>query len=704
MASKLGFRTLSVFVWLLALLSSCFGRLKPCSSDADCPGGYCHPGDGICVEQPSGVGGMAGGGAGGGGADLCLEVFCDVALQCDKGQCLPRYSGLTLAAPARTRGGTVNVSAVLALAPNRSRFDPPGINLRIVAPGGGSVLVGLPLVDAGFYAYGIDVAAEGHWRLEASLDTYGLSSAATTVVDRTAPNYRLVLPPAPPRTDNAIVTEVDLAAPGSWRRDETAKVRLISNDLDVLASSVVVRLAVADGGAASFDGGAPCDAGPFCWEVTVDFAAPEMNAFRARAGVSATAADDLGNAGATVDGGQALVTRFKWSRPLPPGAAPVPSLDEFGNIFLGHPPSGSKLSFTPEGLDRWALIDGFAANPPALGRSIGGAPPLLWLSEQTRLRAYTSDSPGVPTGWSNAGPTSSNATLPALGLSATSGDPVSRETAFVILKNPDTVFAYRVDAPNPVHASTGRVVSMTHPVIAQGKLWVRDNDGTQGKLTAYVLADAGFTVGVPSIASPASASEWLAVTSNALLQVTNELKAFSLADGGVQWTSVLPPGSAFSLSAPVIGAGDTVFVAQTLNSTDWRLCRGTISGLPGWQCTAQDVSEAPATLGQGGLLYHSALSGLQVRRQSDLQVQWAAPPEISSFFSVLDCSRRPFGVPLPGRPGVLYVAPAPAAVSRFTAIIVDSRGLDATAPWPLFRHDPRQTANASSALDVFSCP
>jgi hypothetical protein len=56
---------------------------------------------------------------------------------------------------------------------------------------------------------------------------------------------------------------------------------------------------------------------------------------------------------------------------------------------------------------------------------------------------------------------------------------------------------------------------------------------------------------------------------------------------------------------------------------------------------------------------------------------------------------------LPGRPGTLYVV---SPSGDLYAFVIDSRGIDTTAPWPEHQHDPRLTGNASVDLTEFGCP
>lgn len=50
----------------------------------------------------------------------------------------------------------------------------------------------------------------------------------------------------------------------------------------------------------------------------------------------------------------------------------------------------------------------------------------------------------------------------------------------------------------------------------------------------------------------------------------------------------------------------------------------------------------------------------------------------------------------PNSPGPLVV--------MLSAVIVDSRGVDATADWPLVRHDPRNTNDRAASLVPYTCP
>ena len=702
---------------LAALGSACGPSLKKCTASSDCGVGYqCSLS--ICVpsaDAGGSGGGAGGGGVGGGAGDPCVGISCPGSTQCAGGGCVARYLGLTLTGPSRTAAPSAGLIAALTVVPGRTAADPGSLSLSSVAPDGGTAVSVMLRVDAGLYGATVQLPAEGTHVWTASFADAGLSASLQIGVDRTGPSLSIFLPSAPVRAQTASLTEIDALAVGAWRRDERMKVRVVSDALDVSAASVVVRLEGTDGGASSFDGGARCDGGPFCWEVEVDFAAPPMNAYRTRFAVSATAADALGNLSAIADGGQPQVTRWKWSRALPSGFAEViPALDEAGNVYVSHFTAQVVESYDPNGALRWSLTGQAYPLAPMLGTAQGGSPAMVWLAGASDRTAFSSVSPSVPIGWVNT-VTSSASTLPALGVTATANDPIARETAFVALTSPYQLLGHRLGAvvPQPTYVGE-RAFTEIWPVIARGKVWTLTGNsaGTAIAITPVSMRDAGadeLSPGMPELGHAGGRAR-LAATAQYLFRSWvgagqgPDLTAFDLSDGGVQWESKPPDaGDGDGLSTPVVGAGDVVFVVHSPASAPSLLCRVAL-GSQAWLCRSQDVSPGGAALGQGGLLYIGATGGLEVRRQSDLALQWTAPANQPALTALLDCSRDAAGNKLAGRPGVLYGGPFPAGATRLHAMIVDSRGLDPTAPWPLFRHDPRNTANLDSALAPFSCP
>lgn len=60
-----------------------------------------------------------------------------------------------------------------------------------------------------------------------------------------------------------------------------------------------------------------------------------------------------------------------------------------------------------------------------------------------------------------------------------------------------------------------------------------------------------------------------------------------------------------------------------------------------------------------------------------------------------DCA-KPLGVP--------YVTTRAGSTATLRAVLVDSRGLDSSAPWPKYQRDNGNSGNANAALSSWSCP
>jgi len=125
-----------------------------------------------------------------------------------------------------------------------------------------------------------------------------------------------------------------------------------------------------------------------------------------------------------------------------------------------------------------------------------------------------------------------------------------------------------------------------------------------------------------------------------------------------------------------------------------------------------DLQSNAPVLGGGGLVYALGLgsdAGLTVRRQSDLSEVWSGdpfPPGTTSFGPpALDVLRTGTGTPNCSRPlGVLYVASVSGQVATLLAVLVDSPGLDPTAPWPKYQRDNGNTGNISLSTAPWTCP
>lgn len=124
---------------------------------------------------------------------------------------------------------------------------------------------------------------------------------------------------------------------------------------------------------------------------------------------------------------------------------------------------------------------------------------------------------------------------------------------------------------------------------------------------------------------------------------------------------------------------------------------------------AVSLQERTPVLGANGLAYFLGDDGyLSVRRSADLAEVWAAPLISGASMTAqpaLDTYRGPADakdcrVPL----GSLYVLSKVGSAGYLTAVLVDSQGLDPTAPWPRFQRDNGNTGNLSTPLSSWSCP
>jgi hypothetical protein len=124
---------------------------------------------------------------------------------------------------------------------------------------------------------------------------------------------------------------------------------------------------------------------------------------------------------------------------------------------------------------------------------------------------------------------------------------------------------------------------------------------------------------------------------------------------------------------------------------------------------AISLQDRTPVLGEGGLVYLVGDNGsLSVRLQSDLAEQWSASlvsPVDAISQPALDVYRNSTGAKdCASRLGVLYVLTKTGSTATLRAVLVDSKGLDGTAPWPKYQRDNSNTGNISLPLNAWVCP
>jgi outer membrane protein assembly factor BamB len=110
---------------------------------------------------------------------------------------------------------------------------------------------------------------------------------------------------------------------------------------------------------------------------------------------------------------------------------------------------------------------------------------------------------------------------------------------------------------------------------------------------------------------------------------------------------------------------------------------------------------ATPVVGVNGNVYTVTTNGtVRVWSADTLSPRWTLSPGLGTVDAspTLDCPRDASGALVSGSHGVLYVP----VVGMLYAFVVDSRGLDTSAPWPKYQHDSRNTGNPASPIT--SCP
>ncbi len=188
-------------------------------------------------------------------------------------------------------------------------------------------------------------------------------------------------------------------------------------------------------------------------------------------------------------------------------------------------------------------------------------------------------------------------------------------------------------------------------------------------------------------------------------------------DGGT--TTNATPGTSPGGSAVVGGDGGSPLVYYGDNAG--RVRRVSISGgatvsfsgaISSTQVGSIRFSDRAPLLGEGGKVYVVGSDGvLRVLRSDTLAEEWswsglfpASAPAAAISQLTADLDRSAAAPCSASQPGVLYVASTVGGVTKLHALLVDSRGVDALAPWPRHQHNPANTGNAFTSLTQWTCP
>ncbi len=406
--------------------------------------------------------------------------------------------------------------------------------------------------------------------------------------------------------------------------------------------------------------------------------------------------------------GSLPVTRFAWSRRLGSGvsARGTPALARDGTLYVtanaAGNTSGTTDAVSPTGALLWSQPIGGADSSPVLLDPAAG-PRRVFVGAGAGI--YVLDGSGATV---TQCPLPPNSTIEG---SAAAFDTGANAGATFYANGAHTLITVRPDLlPHCVQNNAGADLPFPGNLVGDGlNAYAIDSSPTLLQLQfgpqgwqpqggphkdplPHELVASSLVLWSPSKLLGAGTVGAAAMTAGAVFQI--DLTGHGQIDFG------LPPmglsgDPAFS---PVVGASGEIFVGVTQGG----LASGTgaeLNVIPG------DATKAAPVLGEGARLYAASAEGSVSEWSLSGAVArvWSVPLGSAAFEAspTLDCARDASGQAIAGMPGTLYVLDATALL---TAIIVDARGLDVTAPWPKYQKDPRNSGNVGTVLTDFACP
>ena len=631
-----------------ATLFGCTLGIKTCSSNAECgTGATCDLQAGVCAQTYAGA---TGGGIGAGG-------------------------GFTGSGGGTQGGGGGNA----------------GTGGGIAGTGGGTAGTGGGTAGTGGGTAGTGGGTAGTGGGTAGA---GGGAAPATVIS-------ILVPALPARPASGGATYEDV--PNAWRRNESIYVA-VQSSRPLTNPQLTVGGSAAQPSATSSCTVA-CTGNCACFRV--DLWLPPLTALR---GTFMLAASGKDSAGATVTAAETLpVTRFSWSRTVVSGhqIRATPALGGDGTLYVGTSAGaalrvGSLVAIAPTGLERWnkplGRIEGTAAlSAPGSNQRI-----YVGAVDPAGGRLYAFNTAGVQQGQCILSPASVLDASPTV-LTGGGAAFYSNTARGLVLLNPGSGCVSRstgFDVPFPGNlVADGDTVYLadTQPRLRRFSL-ERDDDESEWKERT--------SGGWPAILPATFVARAIALVGSSKL-----VGAGSLASGGALFQASVGGGTQFDFGVPA-PAASPAYQSPVIASGGAALA-GVPAGLAsvtssGAVTGAGDPLRSAPVLGQGGRLFALSETG-SISEWSSAGTparSWTGPlaPGPAPAFEAsptLDCSRDPAGAIVAGRPGMLYAA---SRAGTLFAVIVDSRGLDTSAPWPKYQRDPRNTGNASTSLSEFSCP
>jgi hypothetical protein len=624
-------------------------------------------------------------------------------------------------------GDSIPVRAELRVRPGFASNFPESLRFRVTRNDGGTGgVLSRSTADAGVYPAQWEPPGEGVFLLTAAYPADGgPSTTVQLTVDNTPPTFNVTVPPADEGPSQWGAVYGDPALAHAWRRDQVVPVKLRTNEPNLELASLKVRLYGTEGGAAPevnvtpFAASEHCDAG-FCGVARVKLWEPPFNVFRGQMRIEVRGHDKGGHeatSSTSLD-----VTRWKWVFHDESGAIKTPpAIGARGTVYVGTngSSSGKVFALNPTGALEWQSQVGAVVGGPAVG-SFDGSTELIYVGANSAsdgsLYALQSGNGGavlvctVPADGAFQGALALGKTGAALVETASSVYNVSSGSAVIVGISPGAP----VKCPVTESPSRGEQIPRLFPgapvVMRNDSLFFSGSSSSGFKVTSYTVGSPTPRAGWPVTSS--------AVPRDLVLVGPDIVGAAASSDpvmgglfgipqeGAMLLTPLYPPGSTWSsrVFSLAVGGSNVAFFGAEQAGYNNSLNRFGLSAPSGAQ-RALGYSSIRATpvIGANGTVYTvTTVGNVEAWAADALSPRWSLPAA-SALGSVeasptLDCSRDATGAVVEGNHGVLYVP----AGGNLYAFVVDSRGLNSSAPWPKYQHDVRNTGNLDTPIN--NCP